>query len=630
MHLCIYFFNALSVHVCPNSHFDSLYRHNFHLSNYFHFVSQFRNMTSKQEKKFTVKDALDMIFEDTAEEKDITNPVEAIYITPPDAAVLTDEDSADEDEDEGGLHNLSRNQLQAESQVIRLIREDDEEQCLDKNKWKWTRGELDVQNTNFPEFMDEDLSNVRPDTIFEQFIDDDIIQFLVEMSNKYAIFQNCPNPEITKEEIKIFIGILIVSGYNVLPGKRFYWDSSNDMGNQLVINSMRRNRFEQILRFFHCTDNNHPDLQDKMWKLRPLISMIKKKLHENFTPEENLSFDESMVKYFGKHNCKQFIRSKPIRFGYKVWCLNTACGYLVDFEIYQGKHGTHNEQYEKSFGKAAAPLVAMLDALPPEKKDLNYHIYCDNLFTSLPLLSHMKRIGYNMTGTIRENRLPKIPLLTAKQNFFKNERGFYESVICKKEEIMIVKWVDNAVVSVATNSHLVEPAKTVGRYSRKLKKQIRVKIPLAISHYNKNMGGTDRMDQNLNAYRISIRNKKWYWPLLSWLIDVCVNNAWIKMKKTHDVPQLEFRRLVAQSYLRTYGTVAKTVGRPRSSDSGKTFSRVIEAIRYDGREHLVRKTPENRKKRCAGYSCNSIIRTMCVKCDVGLCLDCFIPYHVKK
>ena len=33
---------------------------------------------------------------------------------------------------------------------------------------------------------------------------------------------------------------------------------------------------------------------------------------------EDLNMDESMVPYYGRHSCKQFIRAKPFRFGYKL------------------------------------------------------------------------------------------------------------------------------------------------------------------------------------------------------------------------------------------------------------------------------------------------------------------------
>lgn len=37
-------------------------------------------------------------------------------------------------------------------------------------------------------------------------------------------------------------------------------------------------------------------------------------------PETNLSIDEQMVPYLGRHRSKMFIRNKPICFGFKLWC----------------------------------------------------------------------------------------------------------------------------------------------------------------------------------------------------------------------------------------------------------------------------------------------------------------------
>ncbi|KAF0768924.1 piggyBac transposable element-derived protein 3-like [Aphis craccivora] len=33
------------------------------------------------------------------------------------------------------------------------------------------------------------------------------------------------------------------------------------------------------------------------------------------------------------------------------------------------------------------------------------------------------------------------------------------------------------------------------------------------------------------------------------------------------------------------------------------------------------------KKRCAGKNCNSTVRTICSKCSVGFCINCFKPFH---
>ena len=43
-----------------------------------------------------------------------------------------------------------------------------------------------------------------------------------------------------------------------------------------------------------------------------------------------------MVTYYGRHSCKQFIRAKPIRFGYMLWVSDSATGLPQQVEIYEG------------------------------------------------------------------------------------------------------------------------------------------------------------------------------------------------------------------------------------------------------------------------------------------------------
>lgn len=76
-------------------------------------------------------------------------------------------------------------------------------------------------------------------------------------------------------------------------------------------------------------------------------------------------------------------------------------------------------------------------------------------------------------------------------------------------------------------------------------------------------------------YRINIVNKKWYWPILSWLIDICVNNTWMLQRKFTNIPQLQFRREMASTYLNKFGKLSKSAGRPPSL-TNKSFGRVLD------------------------------------------------------
>ena len=100
---------------------------------------------------------------------------------------------------------------------------------------------------------------------------------------------------------------------------------------------MTRNRFFLKLKsFLHAADNHF--LSDSgITKVQPLYNLLNQKHQAYGIFHEDLSMDESMVPYYGRYSCKQFICAKPIRFGYKLWVLPSATGLLYNVELYTGK-----------------------------------------------------------------------------------------------------------------------------------------------------------------------------------------------------------------------------------------------------------------------------------------------------
>ena len=61
-----------------------------------------------------------------------------------------------------------------------------------------------------------------------------------------------------------------------------------------------------------------------------------------------LSVNESIIPYFGRHCTKMFIKEKPIRFGFKIWCLCGSNGYPYNIKIYQRKEKKLQDQTLRS------------------------------------------------------------------------------------------------------------------------------------------------------------------------------------------------------------------------------------------------------------------------------------------
>jgi hypothetical protein len=71
-------------------------------------------------------------------------------------------------------------------------------------------------------------------------------------------------------------------------------------------------------------------------------------------------------------------------------------------------------------------------------------VYVDNLFTSFPLLDQMSGMGIGLTGTIRQNRLHRVPL-TKKKDLEKRDvaRGTMSAVF--KNDMICVSRVSECV-----------------------------------------------------------------------------------------------------------------------------------------------------------------------------------------
>lgn len=66
------------------------------------------------------------------------------------------------------------------------------------------------------------------------------------------------------------------------------------------------------MRQFHVNDNDKIDTDDRLYKLRPLITELNKNFRYHGGLEENVYIDESMIPYYGRHYAKQYIRGEPV------------------------------------------------------------------------------------------------------------------------------------------------------------------------------------------------------------------------------------------------------------------------------------------------------------------------------
>lgn len=371
--------------------------------------------------------------------------------------------------------------------------------------------------------------------VFIKFIHP-IVDNIVNQSNLYAT-QNNKNLKLTEKELYAFLGIHFCMGYNKLPSYKLYWNTSEDLNVRSISKAMSRDRFREILSNIHVNNNaNLPNNnKDKLYKLRPMIDALNKIFPEAYHGTRELSVDESMIKFKGRSTLKQYNPMKPIKRGYKLWCIADQKGYILKYSVYQGK----NETLEQEFDKYNLGERVVLMLTKPFWKQHRIILF-DNYFTSIPLLERLKNELTLACGTIRNNR-KGMP-----QNLKKDSdiaRGKFDHRF-SNSGIGIFKWKDNKAVYLASNYHGNETT-TVQRTSKDGSKSD-VTCPTLVKDYNAFMGGVDHADRLRALYCVDRKSKKWWLRIFWGLLDIVFVNAYVVCCELFgQMDVLEVRRSIA-------------------------------------------------------------------------------------
>ena len=522
------------------------------------------------------------------------------------------------------------NELHLNNKIDDLI--ESAEEITDTINWKTDNKEpkpdnflswkSSISNENQKSFdkLNEICQGKMPVEIFELLFNEEMRQHIIGETLKYAQAQNDSSFSMTEYDLKCYVGTMFLSGYHSLPQQSLYWERSSDVDSPTVYQCISKNKFRSIKKYTHLADNNSLDKYDKYAKVRPLYDITNKNLQQFGYWHLNYSIDEQMIPYFGMHSAKQTMRNKSIRFGYKNFVLASSDGYPYLLVPYAGAKGIGGTPGKDLTVRVVTELVLKC------YKGIG-NLTFDNWFSSAKLLNLLTALDIPTICTARTDRIALAPVMSNKA-MEKQNRGHYNHVYDDEVGLHCLKWFDNAVVTLLSNSCGPFPLATVERFSRKQKKKISVPRPNVVKLYNESMGGVDLVDSAVATYRIKIRGKKWWWPHFTNTLGVIMGAAWKIYRATNPDENgtlLHFVRSVVQSYLH----VEKIVHAP-SPNFWNAKKVVDKNTRLTGRSHWP--TQIEKQRRCQYPGCSAKPRIVCEECDVALCIKSghFKLYHITS
>jgi hypothetical protein len=412
----------------------------------------------------------------------------------------------------------------------------------------------------------------------------------------------------TAAELYAFLGVHIFMGIDRLPRIDLYW--SETFAHSHITSLFSRDRFKQLLRFFRVVPApvaaapRHP-----LPHVRALAERLNQSFAAHFTPNHHLALDEAMVAYKGRSPIKQYIPTKPHKWGYKIYCLASE-NYLLHFEIYEGKEDDPSER-----GATYDTVMRMVQ--PYQNQQLV--LFTDNWFTSPTLMSALEARGIRLCGSVRSNRkgMPRIPKPVVKA------LGKGEWIQRQKNTMSLVVWKDQKTVLVMYNHVSPLLGATLERWNEDGVK-VSIGCPLAVRDYFYHARSVDVLSQLHYAYPIG-RKARRCWPRLAWwLLDMCILNAFKLWSMGQDGRgQLDFREQLMHELFKQLPSEDV----PRKHGSGLHPTHALAT------EHFSEHVEEERD--CAVCSQRPVQRKrthfVCAACQVHLCVgSCFSSYHSQQ
>ena len=253
------------------------------------------------------------------------------------------------------------------------------------------------------------LDQIDPVSLFNLLADESFFEMMVNETNLFAE-QRLADMSMTRRkysrlnkwhpmdiiEMKRFVGILYLMGIHLLPCLKDYW--SNDVLYKTFIfqKLMSRNRFQNILKFWHFSDNENATTS-RLYKVEPMIQCSNEKMSTIYVPNEHLPLDESVVLWRGRLIFRQYIKNKRHKYGIKFFELCESNGIILRISIYSG------EGYEdaNNLGQTGAIVLHLMD----DFLDKGYSVYTDNYYNSVPLTEYLANRSTYITGTVRKDRV---------------------------------------------------------------------------------------------------------------------------------------------------------------------------------------------------------------------------------
>ncbi|XP_034060484.1 piggyBac transposable element-derived protein 4-like isoform X1 [Gymnodraco acuticeps] len=335
---------------------------------------------------------------------------------------------------------------------------------------------------------------------FNLFFTAEIISSIVDMTNLQGGRSVANWSDVDATDIRAYIGLLILAGVYKSKGEstRSLWVDHS--GRAIFRATMTHTKFRLMNTTLRFDDKLMRPSRHREDKLAPIRSLWEKWTHRLpmlFNPGEDVCVDEQLVPFRGRCKFRQYIPSKPAKYGLKIWVTaDVETSYAWKCQIYTGKAAGSAAEV----GQGKRVVLEMTEGLQ------GITVTCDHFFTSYALVQELLKRKVALVGTIRRNK-PELPskLLQVRQ------RAALSSLFGFTKNTTAVSYIPKRGRNVLLLSSKHRDPAVTEEEKRK---------PVIIADYNHCKGAVDNLDKVVGSYSCRRMTHRWPQVLFHNMIDV--------------------------------------------------------------------------------------------------------------
>ncbi|XP_071029739.1 piggyBac transposable element-derived protein 4-like [Oncorhynchus clarkii lewisi] len=343
---------------------------------------------------------------------------------------------------------------------------------------------------------------------FHLFVTPAIERIIVEMTNLHGASKYGDGwRPMDATDLRAYVGLLILAGVYRSRGEAAasLWDAES--GRTVFRATMPLkvfHRYSRLLRFDDRQSRPARLATDKLAAIREVWDLWEARLPALYNPGPEVTVDEQLVPFRGYCPFRQYIPSKPAKYGIKSWvACDAKSSYAWKMQVYTGKAAGGGPEKNQGM-RFVLDLTTGLSGR---------NVTCDNFFTSYDLGQWLLERNLTMVGTVRKNKAELPPALLQSRG-----RQVLSSRFAFTPTATLVSYLAKRNKNVLLLSTLHTEGHVSDRRDRK---------PALILDYNCNKGGVDNLDKVVGTY--SCRRMTARWPLVVFhnILDVSSYNAFV-------------------------------------------------------------------------------------------------------